>query len=319
MISYGEFGEIELRCSLGGGGGAGSGGTDLPQYLLDAHYWMISHGELDPLIFSYNYIASRSFNESPFSSMLAYEPAPRLSIMECYASAAITAATYDTQPMWQQLALTAQGIVEGYLVPDSVVAQAGNAYDDSIDDIIENDTLPRFQRGMQDINSIMSSTYVIGAALIENEGLRQKAKFRGDLKVQLYRDRSNLIAGAIDSIVKFHMFRVESVRNAYQLGIDTYRIGIVAEKEQVDQDFKIEELDAKWNFEVLTYGANILASVQGAVTRGAEQKVNPVASALGGTLSGASGGAALASMVGASGPAGWALLGIGGLLGGLFS
>ena len=54
-----------------------------------------------------------------------------------------------------------------------------------IDDEININSLPRFQTGMRDINSVMSSSFVIGKALIEDTRTKMVSKFSAELKYRL--------------------------------------------------------------------------------------------------------------------------------------
>ena len=72
--------------------------------------------------------------------------------------------------------------------------------------------------------------------------------------------------------------------------IEGKRIKIVARKEQLDEDMKIDEYDAVWDLEVFTHGANVLAAISGGIGDHHKQP-SQLQSALGGVLSGAAMGA----------------------------
>jgi hypothetical protein len=238
--------------------------------------------------------------------------------MDSYVASLLAAiGTMDVLVDWPRAAAMVTTFADDTLMTDAYVNAEAAAFNAEVDYEIETNVLPRFQRGMQDINSVMSSSFVVGEALIESAGLMKKTTHLAQFRQQLAKDRLAFVVGGIDSALKIYLMKFDLLRMSYQLGIEGMRIGIVAEKEQVDSDIKIEELDAKWDFEVLTYGGNILASLHGATSRGAEVKSNTASSAIGGAMSGGAGGAAIASMAGLSGPWGWAALGIGAALGGV--
>lgn len=54
-----------------------------------------------------------------------------------------------------------------------------------LDDDIEANVLPRFQTGMRDINAVMSSTFITGAALIEDARVKSLAKFSAEIKYRV--------------------------------------------------------------------------------------------------------------------------------------
>lgn len=64
---------------------------------------------------------------------------------------------------------------------------AVDAFANDLDEDLDNRILPRFKRGMQDLNTDMSSAFVIGEALIINERTRRLNDFAG----KLYIDHEN--------------------------------------------------------------------------------------------------------------------------------
>ena len=65
-------------------------------------------------------------------------------------------------------------------INDLVSAEA-----DLLDDDIVANVLPRFEVGMRDINSVMSSSFVVGKSLIEDARVKSVAKFSAGLKYQM--------------------------------------------------------------------------------------------------------------------------------------
>lgn len=65
---------------------------------------------------------------------------------------------------------------------EAEIAADVDAYEAIMDDRVESDALPRFQRGMQNIGAIMSSAFVIGQAIIEGMANRDIAKYQGQLR-----------------------------------------------------------------------------------------------------------------------------------------
>lgn len=65
-------------------------------------------------------------------------------------------------------------------ITDLVSAEA-----ELLDDDIEANVLPRFQTGMRDINAVMSSTFITGAAMIEDARVKSLSKFSAELKYRV--------------------------------------------------------------------------------------------------------------------------------------
>lgn len=104
---------------------------------------------------------------------------------------------------------------------------------------------------------------------------------------------------------------------AASLLVETYRMAIVALKEQVDMDYALDQKDKLWDLQTWQYGANVLGAIAGAASSTFNPSENRQ-SALGGALAGASAGAGLAMAIPGIGLPGIGIAaGIGGLFGGL--
>ena len=69
-----------------------------------------------------------------------------------------------------------------------------DAFEAIVDDRVENTVLARFQRGMQDINGVMTSAFTIGQAIIEGMADRDVAKYQGELRTKAYLLKDQLVA-----------------------------------------------------------------------------------------------------------------------------
>ena len=72
--------------------------------------------------------------------------------------------------------------------------------------------------------------------------------------------------------------------------IEGKRIKIVAEKEELDMNTKIDESDALWDLEVFQHGANMLAAIGGGTANPKGKEPSQAQSVIGGALSGAAAG-----------------------------
>jgi hypothetical protein len=66
-------------------------------------------------------------------------------------------------------------------IDDDLLAASAAAYDAALGDLVEAVTLPRFRRGMQDINAVVTSSFVIGEAIIEGMHDRDVARYVAEL------------------------------------------------------------------------------------------------------------------------------------------
>lgn len=93
---------------------------------------------------------------------------------------------------------TPTGVTTGWIDPtpaaDAEITADVDAYEAIVDDHVEIDVLPRFQRGMQDIGAVMSSAFTIGQAIIEGMADRDVAKYQGQIRTQAYLQKDALVA-----------------------------------------------------------------------------------------------------------------------------
>ncbi len=184
--------------SKGGGGGSSSGEVDYPGYMKTVHEtW------LDEIVFR----VGTAQGQNPYSGLLAYDPTTELSTM----SSALT--TYEQKIAtshtgeWDGVHLlvgAALTDVESYtfvdfltsietgilstldtdLFSDDNIENRVDAFSDILDSEITNKVLPRYSRGQQNVNAVASSSYSIGAAMIEADRTREVAKFSADMYYQ---------------------------------------------------------------------------------------------------------------------------------------
>jgi hypothetical protein len=307
----------------GGGGGGSSGSVTWPPYFMDWHDGMLGESlSLSTTMVAVMNNALTSGGGNPFTGVVAYDPTTFLTSMataidnELVAVAAIVPATEYSQ----NLAL-AKVALEAYVFSTTELAAAETAFNAVIDADYNNAALPRFQRGMQDINAVISSSYVTGAALLSAEVVRKKAQFSSELRLQSYREKTTALQNVTGQIVQ----RAQAINSlTHQLintKVETLRIAIVGYGEQTKENSRIDEMEAKWDMDVFIHGGQVLASGQGGIGTGTGIKATPMQSALGGALSGAAAGGmagygiASATGIAATGPIGWGI-GIGALLGG---
>lgn len=204
------------------------------------------------------------------------------------------------------------------------VNDAVNAYSTQLQADIEATIIPKFEAGMRDANAVMSSSFVIGEALIYAEKDRNVAKFTADLKIAAHTARSDMIGktgiAMLDEKVKLaalYLPLAKAYSDLYVQGIDfkkqltsmvldSLRIIIIAKKEQQDEDLKIDRANALWDIEMYKYAGSLLGAYQGTYSVQEGVSKTGMGTALGGAMSGAASG----FMVG--GPWGAA---VGGILG----
>lgn len=264
----------------GSGGGGGSGAVSYPAYMQTIHNDWLDNTGVDTISSSITDVMDAALGNSPFTGLDAYDP-----------DADVTAMIAAEDLLQDLVDLLSTGTTLDTLI--------SNVLDESrIDDLVDEfeadaaarlvaTILPRFRRGMQNINAVVSSAFVIGEAVIEAEQERNVNRYSAELHAK----------AGIDNAIQVINLKLEYQRIASQMLAEIYRYKIVAKKEETDVNADIDDKDAKWDLEVFQYGANLLASIGGgtASTRGPTR----AQSVLGGAMSGAAAGARIGGTPGA--------------------
>ena len=169
--------------------------------------------------------------------------------------------------------------VNSPVVSDLVAAQSA-----MMDDDILINSLPRFQAGMRDINSVMSSSFVVGKAVIEDAKTKALSLFNADLKYRL-------IPIAVDRW-KTHL---EWNKNVVGLYAELMKFYYSAKTDADETNYAMAAKNRLWPFTVLDFERAALGALQGATN--AKTDVAG-ASTTAKVLSGALGGAAMGAMIG---------------------
>jgi len=153
-----------------------------------------------------------------------------------------------------------------------------------MDDDIEINSLPRMQTGLRDINSVMSSSFVVGKSLIEDARVKSLSRFSSDLK--------------------YRMIPVASARWQTHLEWNKGVVGVYAElmklyysaKTDVNEtNYAMAAKNKLWPFTVLDFERAALGALQGATNTKTDVAGASTASKV---ISGALSGAAMGAMVG---------------------
>lgn len=336
-----------------GGGGGSSGKVDYPTYNKHVHAdWLASIADPDSpashdtISVSMTETMDAALAANPFTSLLVYDPDTVLATVEAQVATVMALSfsglvnSYDRRIIataetafspstdFATLLTAVKAAVDVELYSTTEVNDDINAFAALLDDQIDSTVLPRFRRGMQDMNAVMSSAFVIGTALIEEGRNKEVTKYGTGLRFQNYSQRNQF---AVTSVISLIQTKIQALTSdgelAYRMAIsdldfqravttllmDSTRTRIVAKKEELDAELELEEKEAKWELEVFQFGANLLAGISGGSSQ-LVPKQNKIASALGGALSGVAAGMAMSG----GNPVGGAIGGAVGLIGGLF-
>lgn len=280
-----------------GGGGSSSGGgssgrTDFPEYMKTWHNLALIGPSTVYPTYSVSEAMNAAFGNSPFLGASAYNPDEPI--------AAMLTASEKLEDLVNLLSRgTGLDEVISKILSDEYIGDAVEAHSKEIGDILESNTIPRFEAGMRNINAVVTSSFIIGRALLEEAAAKQVAKFSAELRQQAFGE----LALQVAQLKLDYRYRLSA------LTIEANRMKIVAKKEEADSNIKIEESHALWDLEVFKYGGNLLGSIQGTAVSTGDNRWDsrPAAgSVIGGALSGAAAGAYIGGKTGAAvgGPVG---------------
>ena len=153
-----------------------------------------------------------------------------------------------------------------------------------MDDDIEMNSLPRMQTGLRDINSVVSSSFVLGKSVIEDARVKSLSKFSAELKYRLipaasarwttHLEWNKGVVGVYAELMKFYYSTKTDINDA---------------------NYSMAAKDRLWPFTVLDFERAALGALQGAVNTKTDVAGASTASKV---LSGALSGAAMGAMIG---------------------
>jgi len=280
---YGYFGPIaECKGGGSGGGGGGSGRVSYPSYMETIHStWCTDvDGYMDSVI-----------GNSPYTTAVAYDPDTDITAIETAITAfntvvdAISVAT-DYASYSTAVAAQVDDNVISTTIIDAAIAAHAAVIDSDYDDMVT-----KLQSGMRDIGAAMTSSFVIGQADLYAKKERDLTAFGKTLYVEAERQRNEMITAGVSLVFQAHLQRTSFEGDVARLIADTKRIKIVAKAEETRENYEYDEMDAKWDLEMTTYGGRVLASIGGGVAVSDSGKMSKTQSALSGALSGGAIGA----------------------------
>lgn len=262
---------------MGGSGGGTSGAVDYPQYMKDVHTaWLGSSPT-----YSVNALMNTAWAmTTPYANFVTISPDT------AFFEASKTIADYSS-PFLRNKELAAYDLAalfSTYMADDSTrITNAINAESVQLDYDINTNILPKFKAGLTNINAVMSSTFVLGEALIWDSKAKEVAKHDAKIRLQRLSEGTNESMARIGALVEWK-------RVVAALSTEQTRMYITARTEIDAMKVSMASNDALWDLELYQYGTQVMASIAGAATAKGIQK-DKGSQALSGALSGAATGA----------------------------
>jgi len=198
-----------------------------------------------------------------------------------------------------------QALAQAYIQDDKILAANADGENKAIaQGLIEQDRLLANDRDGE--NKAISQAYlevdkVRGADAAERNKLvasaflqvdkidAESAKTRSLINAEMARNKSSIVWGGTDSLMKNYMSFVDMQKAYSGFAIDSARIEYVMLKEEADKTQEYDAKDGLWDLEAFQYAGNVLAAVSGGTNY--TPGPTPSQNALGGAFAGAAIGA----------------------------
>ena len=258
----------------GGSGGGSSGEIGYPQYLETFHSAYL--GDASQLAYSLRELVDAASN--PYTGENAYDPstptAAMLTAADNFSTSignlpAFTAiygggdtgkdALIDTVTLSTPSPNASNDISSLWTDPSPAasdeISTSVDAFGDVMDDEINNKVLPRFAGGMRDINAVMSSSYAVGAGIIEGMRNRDVAHYQGELRIKAYLLRDEILAKNIseennrrsDAVIQDDAIAAKNtdLKNQLQVQLELSERELAMGLSKLYAEYELGELDAR--------------------------------------------------------------------------
>ncbi len=289
-----------------GGGGGSSGEIIYPP-------WMQSRWTtLQTTVWNAYYSAVAN---NPYASAIVWDPSSTMTqaIWACDA-ADIYNMQLDAVALWtdsyDKTLATQMNSLESEAVNNYIDMQKNRLVE-----AVEEDILPKFKRGMQDVNAVHTSSFILGEAFIQARLLREvealESNVKGQIALQAFAQAGQAALNVIQTETTKSTLKIESLH--YR--IEASRLLTVAVKEYQENVLLNNRQMAMWDLDLTRYLMDALGCIAGTGSTSVKDQAGPIASAMSGALSGAATGASIAA---AGGPiSAGAGMGIGAVVGGI--
>ena len=282
-----------------GGGGDSGGSGDQRTYIRYAPYIEERHEDFLNEVYSWRELLKE---DSPFDEHVATDLDPAFfgtgyvlsSFPSLYDMYGKFMAGLDIEALFDQ---SLEDTLNGNAANNIISTHATTLSDD-----LEQVVLPRYVTGMRDVNSVLSSTFVVGKAMLEDRREKELTKYAAEIKYRL-----------VPTAVSRWEKHLDWNRTVVMTYAELLKLYVAASIDMGTYDYNIASKNKLWPFTVLDFERAALGALQGA--RNSETMAGEDDSGLGGIIGGTLAGAAAGWTVG--GPIGAVVGGALGLAGGL--
>jgi hypothetical protein len=181
----------------------------------------------------------------------------------------------DIHDLWADIY---EDVLHGPELADSVTAQSALLQDE-----INTNVLPKFLAGMRDINSVQSTTFVVGKAIIADSHVKAINKFSTDIRLR-----------ALDHSVSMFIKHLDWNSTVISTYAEMYKLYYSASMDITRDNLEFQVKDAMWKLNLFDPVRTMLGALSGSAASVNKAEPSPLQKALGGALSGAAAGNAIA-------------------------
>ena len=265
---------------MGGGSSESDNTVRFAPYLEDVHKMILNGGGGTAPITNLMATFNGAIGNSPYGGVSA------LAIDNAFFGSGYTVSSFPS--LWDMFGKFMGGLDVHVLwnkiyedtVQDAEISSTIAAHAALLDDEIQTSVLPRFNAGMRDINAVMSSSYVIGRALIEDARVKSVNKFASEIRIR-----------AVDASVQIwskHLSWNEAVIKSYS---DLFTLYIRAKLDSDRDNMEYGTKDALWDLSLYENVRAMLGALGGGGATNNQSGPSQAAKSVGGALSGAAMGA----------------------------
>jgi hypothetical protein len=137
--------------------------------------------------------------------------------------------------------------VNGTVIDDLVSAQATKLSDD-----LEQVAYPRFECGLRDINSVISTSFVMGKAVMEQGRTKALAAYDAELRYRLY-----------PLVIERWKATIDWTRLSFEQYVNTLKFYITVQEEFEKHTMEVRAKNSLWVFTILEYERGCAAALAG--------------------------------------------------------
>ena len=265
-----------------------SGEVRFAPYLEDSHYLFLSSGGLISPSISFVSAFNNAVDASPYGSYEqidvkdgffgdSYEAINFPSLWDMFGK---FMAGLDVHDLWGQVY---EDVIQGPEIENAVSAQSALLQDE-----IDTTVMPRFITGMRDINSVQSTAFIIGKAIIQDAHVKSINKFASQIRI-------HAITMANDQWAK-HLSWNEAVIKTYSEMFKLYYASTL----DIDRaNLEYQAKDLMWNINLFEPARALLGALSGSAATVSQNEPSQTQKAIGGAMSGAAAGAMVGGGYGA--------------------